>query len=58
MDNSINLVEEFTQEDLRLIRGCLLTTKETFKIMPFKSNDIKYKITQINDLLKKFREGS
>lgn len=50
--------EEFTQEDLKLIRGCLLTTKETFKCVPFKNKDIKNKIAQMDNLLEKFSEGS
>lgn len=48
----------FTQEDLKLIKGCLLTTKETFKCVPFKNLDIKNKIKQIDNLLAKFKEGS
>lgn len=50
-------VFEFTEEDLKLIKGCLLTTKETFKCIPFKNQDIKNKIKQIDKLLKKFEEG-
>lgn len=48
----------FNQEELKIIKGCLLTTKETFKCIPFKNNDIKTKIKQIDELLKKFSEGS
>ena len=44
----------FNEEELKLIKGCLLTTKETFKCMPFKNNDIKNKIKQIEELLIKF----
>lgn len=43
----------FNQEELKLIKGCLLTTNETFKCIPFKNNDIKIKMKQINELLKK-----
>lgn len=50
--------EELTQEELKIIKGCLLTTKETFKCIPFKNKDIKNKIEQIDELLKKFSEGS
>lgn len=50
--------QELTQEDMKLIKGCLLTTKETFKCIPFKNNDIKNKITQIDNLLEKISEGS
>lgn len=31
----------FNEEELKIIKGCLLTTKETFKCIPFKSKDIK-----------------
>lgn len=62
MSNNIIYFEndlfEFTQEDLKLIKGCLLTTKETFKCIPFKNQDIKNKIKQIDKLLEKFKEGS
>lgn len=44
----------FNQEELKLIKGCLLTTKETFKCIPFKNNDIKEKMKQIDKLLEKF----
>jgi len=44
----------FTDDELKLIKGCLLTTKETFKCIPFKNKDIKDKIIQIDNLLKKF----
>ncbi len=44
----------FNEEELKLIKGCLLTTKETFKCIPFKSKDIKDKIKEIDELLKKF----
>ena len=48
----------FNQEELKLIIGCLLTTKETFKCIPFKNNDIKEKMKQIDDLLEKMQSGS
>lgn len=44
-------MENLTHEDLKLIKGCLLTTKETFKCVPFKNKDIKNKIDQIDNLL-------
>ncbi len=44
----------FNKEELKIIKGCLLTTKETFKCIPFKSKDIKNKIIEIDNLLKKF----
>lgn len=59
MNNHIIYVkEEFTQEELKLIRGCLLTTKETFKLVPFKNSNIKEKIKQIDIVLEKIIEGS
>jgi len=48
----------FTNEDLILIKGCLLTTKESFKLLPFKNENIKNKMQEIDNLLKKFPEGS
>lgn len=56
-ENIIYIKGEFTQEELRIIRGCLLTTRETFKCIPFKNKDTKNKITQIDEILKKFVEG-
>lgn len=49
--------EDFTQEDLKIIKGCLLTTKETFKCIPFKDSELKRKIEQITMILNKFSEG-
>lgn len=54
----IYIKEEFTQKELKLIKGCLLTTKETFKLIPLKNNDIREKIKQIDILIDKFVEGS
>jgi len=49
----------FTDGERKLIKGCLLTTKETFKLMPFKNSDIKAKLKQIDELLIKFdKSGS
>lgn len=48
----------FNQEEIKLIKGCLLTTKETFKCIPFKSKDIKEKMKQIDILLIKITEGA
>ena len=56
--NNIYIKEELAQEEIKLIKGCLLTTKETFKLVPFKNNDIKEKIKQIDTVLKKIVEGS
>lgn len=44
----------FNEEEMKLIKCCLLTTKETFKCIPFKSKDMKEKMKQIDNLLKKF----
>ncbi len=56
-DSILFVKQELSQEDLKLIKGCLLTTKETFKCIPFKNKDIKHKITQIDNVLQKFSEG-
>ena len=56
MNKNIVIKENFTNEDLILIRGCLLTTKETFNCIPFKNQDIKNKIEDIEKLLLKFSE--
>ena len=45
----------FNQEELKLIIGCLLTTKETLKCIPFKNNDMKEKMKQIDKLLEKVK---
>lgn len=49
--------DDITQEDLKIIRGCLLTTKETLRVLPFKNNYMKNKIKQIDVVLAKFSEG-
>lgn len=49
--------EKLTQEDLRIIKGCLMTTKETFKCTPLKNKDMKNKIIQIDNVLQKISEG-
>lgn len=50
----IYINEQFTSEELKLIKGCLLTTKETLKLILFKNKDIKNKMGQIEKLLNKF----
>ena len=45
---------EFSQEELKIIKGCLLTTNETFKIIPFKDKKTKETMSAINNLLEKF----
>lgn len=44
----------FNEEEMKLIKGCLLTTKEIFKLLPFKKENIKNKINEIDKLLEKF----
>ncbi len=43
----------FSDQELILIKNCLLTTKETFKLLPFKKENIKNKVKEIDDLLEK-----
>ena len=43
----------FSYDELKLIKSCLLTTKETFKLLPFKKENIKNKIKEIDELLDK-----
>lgn len=50
----IDIKEQFTQEELKLLKVCLLTTKETLKCIPLKNKHLKDKMQQIEDLLKKF----
>lgn len=50
--------DDITQDDLKIIRGCLLTTKETLRVLPFKNNDMKNKMKQIDEVLAKFSEGA
>lgn len=52
MKGGLNL--EFNEDELKLIKGCLLTTKEAFKMTPLKNQTIKNKIIEIENLLKKF----
>lgn len=47
---------EFSQEELKLIKGCILTTIETLKVIPFKSKEIKNKLAELEKLELKFRE--
>lgn len=56
--DNLHFKAELTQEDIKLIKGCLLTTKETFKLMPIKNKDFKNKINQIDELLLKIVEGA
>ena len=44
----------FNEEELLLIKSCLLTTKETIRLLPFKKENIKNKINEIDKLLQKF----
>lgn len=43
----------FKEEEIKVIKGCLLTTKEIFGRTPFKTKDIKNKIIEIDNILKK-----
>lgn len=45
---------EFSDEEIKLIKGCILTTQQTLKCIPLKNKDIKEKLIQIDELLKKF----
>ena len=45
---------EFSQEELKIIKGFLLTTNETFKLLPFKDKKTKETMLAITNLLKKF----
>ncbi len=49
---------DFNSEELKVIKGCLLTTKETLKLVPFKNSSMKKTLAQIDNLLLKFPEGS
>ncbi len=49
---------DFNSEELKVIKGCLLTTKETLKYIPFKNSSMKNTLAQIDNLLLKFPEGS
>lgn len=55
---NIYFTQDLSKEDLKIIKGCLLTTRETFKCIPFKSNDIKNKMKQIDEVLNKIYEGA
>ena len=52
MENNILL--NLTKEEFRLIEGCLLTTKETFKTVPVKNDDVKNRIIEIDNFIKKY----
>lgn len=43
----------FNEEELLLLKSCLLTTKETIRILPFKKECLKNKIKQIDNTLNK-----
>lgn len=44
----------FSEFELKLLKGSVLTTIETLKCIPLKSQDIKDKIKQLENLSKKF----
>lgn len=43
----------FNEEELILIKSCLLTTKETLRMLPFKKENLKNKIKEIDNTLNK-----
>lgn len=47
----------FNEEELLLIKSCLLTTKETIRLLPFKKENLKNKIKEIDNLLDKIKGG-
>ena len=47
-------VIQLSEEEIKLIKGCILTAQETLKCIPFKNKDIKNKIEQIKKLQLKF----
>lgn len=44
----------FSEEDIKLLKGCVLSTRELLSKIPFKNKDVKNKIAAINKLLEKF----
>ena len=50
------IIFNLSKEEYKLLKGCLLTTRETFKCIPFKNSDINDKIKKIDDLIKKVEE--
>ena len=53
-----NIILNLSLEDFKLLRGCVLTSRETFNCIPFKTKDIKNKLKEIDDLIKELEEGS
>lgn len=43
----------FNFEELKLIRSCLYITKDVLKFSPYKKEDMKNKIKEIDNLIKK-----
>ena len=46
---------DFSLDELKLLKSCLIITQETIKCMPFKNKKCNDKIIAINDLLLKFK---
>lgn len=49
-----NKIEFETEEEIKLLKGCILTAKETLKCIPIKNKNIKNKIEEIEKLILKF----
>lgn len=43
----------FNEEELILIKSCLLTAKETIRLFPFKKENLKNKIKEIDNTVNK-----
>lgn len=43
----------FSEEDIKLLKGCVLSTRELLSKIPFKNKDMKNKIKEIDNLIKK-----
>lgn len=53
-----NIILNLTPEEYKLVFGCLLTTKETFKMVPIKNSNIKNKIKEIDNFIKKYDKNN
>ena len=53
-----NIVLNLSAADFKVLRGCVFTARETLNCIPFKNKDIKNKLKEIDDLIKKIEEGS
>lgn len=48
---------DFNSEELKVIKGCLLTTKETLKLVPFKNSSMKKNTCTNRQLIIKISGG-